>query len=207
MSLEQEIKLIVTQQAAIDLSTISWLTALSQAEPKQLHLVSTYFDTPDRALMKSGVGLRLRQVDQQWLQTVKCSGDVANGLHQRKEWEHTLDGPAFDLALLQQTELAPLVANKMIWSAVEPVFTTDFERTVMPLRLEDGSEVELAYDRGEIRAGQHKALIHEVELELKQGELKKMLELAQSLQAALPLQYSDISKAKQGYALSQAVEK
>lgn len=207
MSLEQEIKLQVLQDAELDLDTLDWLTALLDAEPSHIHLLSTYFDTPDKALQAFGVGLRLRQVGQQWLQTVKCTGEAHNGLHQRKEWEHELAAPEFDPALLQKTDLAPLMAKKEIWSAIEPVFTTEFERLVMPLRLADDTQVELAYDRGQVRAGDRQANIHEIELELKSGDLEKLQNLAIRLEAALPLRYSDISKAAQGYNLSQAIEK
>lgn len=207
MSLEQEIKMVVGHQDELELLALPWLVELLEAEPERVHLLSTYFDTPDKALQQFGVGLRLRQVDSQWLQTVKCSGEAKDGLHQRKEWEHSLEGPVFNLDLLAETELAPLLEQEAVWSAIEPVFTTEFERQILPLRLSDGTTVEMAYDRGEVRAGSKQAVIHEVELELKQGKVEKMQQLAETLKAALPLEYSDISKAGQGYKLSQVDEK
>ena len=207
MSLEQEIKMVVDQQVELDLPALSWLAELLETAPVRVHLLSTYFDTPDRALQQFGVGLRLRQIDEQWLQTVKSSGQARNGLHQRKEWEHALNGPEFDVSLLKQTDLAPLLENAEIWSEIEPVFTTEFDRQVLPLLLADGTRVEMAYDRGEVRAGRKRATIHEIELELKQGKLKTLQDLAGRLKTALPLQYSDLSKAGQGYALSQDTEK
>lgn len=206
MSLEQEIKLQVTQQHALDLDKLGWLMDLLEQPGQRIHLRSTYFDTPTRELQQFGAGLRLRQIGEQWLQTVKCTGKAENGLHQRKEWEHPLAGPEFDMVLLKQTELAPLVEDAAVWNALSPLFTTEFERLVLPLRLEDGTCVEMAYDRGEVRAGKQQAPIHEIELELKQGEIKKVQQLADRLKAALPLQYSDISKAAQGYQLSQVNE-
>jgi len=207
MSLEQEIKLKVMQEAKLDLSALAWLSELLQSKPYMQHLLSTYFDTPDRALIQFGVGLRLRQIDQQWLQTVKCSGEAKDGLHQRKEWEHKIAGPVFDELLLAETDLAPLLNNKAVWESIAPVFTTDFERLVMPLVLDDGTEIEMAYDRGVVRAGQKQQKIHEIELELKRGDIKQCQQLAESLKRSLALEYSDISKARQGYNLSQDVEK
>lgn len=207
MSLEQEIKLLVTQADELDLMSLPWLTENLEATPFVQHMSSTYFDTPDRALQQFGVGLRLRQIGEQWLQTVKCSGKASNGLHQRKEWEHPLAGPEFDISLLKQTDLAPLLEQAEIWSQIEPVFTTEFDRQVLPLLLADGTRVEMAYDRGEVRAAGKRAVIHEIELELKHGKLKNLQNLADRLKTALPLQYSDLSKAGQGYKLSQGSEK
>jgi inorganic triphosphatase YgiF len=207
MSLEQEIKLLVVQAEALDLVALPLIHKYLQAPVCHIHLLSTYFDTPDKALMQFGVGLRLRQIGEQWLQTVKCSGKAINGLHQRKEWEHQLAGPEFDTSRLADTALAPLLKQPEVWQAIAPVFTTDFERCVLPLELEDGTTVEMAYDRGEVRARQRRAVIHEIELELKQGNIEKVQQFAAELQAALPLQYSDISKAGQGYKLAQGDEK
>lgn len=207
MSLEQEIKLLVSQDTELDLLALPWLTELLEAAPSRIHLLSTYFDTPDKALQRFGAGLRLRRIGEKWLQTVKCSGEAENGLHQRKEWEFPLSGPEFDKDLLAKTALAPLLTKSDIWSAIEPVFTTEFERQILPLRLAGGTTVEMAYDRGEVRAGERRTRIHEIELELKQGDVKNLQQLAEKLKAALPLQYSNISKAGQGYALSQGIEK
>jgi triphosphatase len=207
MSLEQEIKLQVCQDEALNLEALDWLMAMLDEPGQQIHLLSTYFDTPKRDLQQFGAGLRLRQIGEQWLQTVKCTGKAENGLHQRQEWEHQLDGPEFNIALLRETQLAPLLDDAAIWNAIVPLFTTEFERLVLPLTLTDGTRVEMAYDRGEVRAGDNHSTLHEIELELKGGEIKKIQQLAEQLKAALPLQYSDISKAAQGYKLSQDNEK
>jgi len=207
MSLEQEIKLLVIQPSELDLMALPLIREYLQAPVSHIHLLSTYFDTPDKALMTFGVGLRLRQIGEQWLQTVKCSGEAENGLHQRLEWEHQLSGPEFDTERLADTALAPLLAQPDVWHAIAPVFTTEFERCVLPIRFDDGTTVEMAYDRGEVRAGPRRADIHEIELELKQGEIEKVQEFAEQLKAALPLEYSDISKAGQGYKLSQVTDK
>lgn len=206
MSLEQEIKLQVTQTEPLNLEELGWLKVLLKQDVYQQHLLSTYFDTPDKALMTFGVGLRLRQIGEQWLQTVKCSGNANDGLHERQEWEHELTAPEFDTERLAETAIAPLLKQKTVWNAIEPVFTTEFKRDVWLLALDKETVVELAYDRGEVRAGDKRTLIHEIELELKQGEIDICQQLADQLKAALPLEYSNISKAGLGYKLSQAAE-
>lgn len=208
MSLEQEIKLHVTQEQRLDLRQVAGLSECLDREVFSQHLLSTYFDTPDKAIMKFGAGLRLRKIGEQWLQTVKSNGQAIDGLHQRDEWEHALAGPEFDKSLLQQTVIGPLVDSVTIWTHIEPLFTTEFEREVWWLKLANDTLVELAYDIGEVRAGDKRIGIHEIELELKQGDIAVCLALAESLKSALPLQPSDISKAGLGYGLlnSKTVE-
>ena len=171
MSLEQEIKLQVVNDNIIDLAAIDWLKPFWQSEPVVQQLVSTYFDTPDLYLIKHGVGLRLRKVENQWLQTVKCTGQVQDGLHQREEWEHALSSDKFDLIQLKQTPLADMIDDEKIWPKLQSVFTTDFERQTIQLELADNTLVELAYDRGEVRTDNSAVPIHEIELELKTGSV------------------------------------
>ncbi|MBE0438744.1 MAG: CYTH domain-containing protein [Gammaproteobacteria bacterium] len=203
MSLEQEIKLRVQQQEQLDLSDLSVLANLIQGEMKSNKLVSTYFDTFNLDLMKRGLGLRMRLSNGQWLQTVKTSGVVVNGLHQRDEWEHELASPNWNITKLMETALADSVSDSKVWDKVSELFTTDFIRHTIQLKLADGSEVELAYDRGEVRCGNSSDIIHEIELELKSGSVEQLKLLAEQLCLQLPVSLSDISKAQQGYQLAQ----
>lgn len=199
--LEQEIKLQVASSTELDLSGLSWLAGYQPADAKTEHLVSTYFDTESMQLVKSGAGLRLRRMGDQWFQTVKSTGQVVDGLHQRQEWEHKLTQPEFDLALLQQTALAPLIADNALWQQVKPVFTTDFVRHSWQLTLPEQTQVELAYDFGKAYSGEYVQPIHEIELELKAGSVEQMKQLAQQFLQSLPVQFSSVSKAQQGYRL------
>lgn len=201
MSLEQELKLVVNSDMPIQLSSLILPNHTIDGDIMTMRLVSTYFDTAELYLVSQGVGLRMRQSDGDWMQTVKTSGHVQNGLHQREEWEHTLDGAEWDLAKLKQTPLAVIIENVAIWSKIGPVFTTDFERKTLQLRTEDGSIIELAYDRGRVIAGELTQAIHEIELELKAGNVEHLNVLANELQQQLSLSPNDISKAKMGYQL------
>lgn len=199
MALEQEIKLVVIGDGELDITTLP-LIGYQQGEINSTHLISVYFDTPDFKLMQLGLGLRLRFDGQHWLQTVKEAGQVTNGLHQRQEWEHELAGKAFDLSLLRQTPLQSVIDDKALWPTVSPIFTTDFTRQYCLITATD-TAIELAYDRGRVYSTEREAPIHELELELKSGDVSALTALAQSLSAAEPLQANDCSKAKLGYGL------
>jgi len=82
------------------------------------------------------------------------------------------------------------------------LFTTDFVRQILLISVPDGSTVELAYDRGHVTASEKKANIHEIELELKSGNVDSLHMLAERLFVQLDVAASDCSKAKQGYELA-----
>lgn len=201
MPLEQELKLVVNSSVPIELSSLLLPNYTIEGDIMTMRLVSTYFDTAELYLVSQGVGLRMRQSDGVWMQTVKTSGHVQDGLHQREEWEHQLDGAEWDLAKLKHTPLARIIENAAIWSKIGPVFTTDFERETLQLCIEDGTRIELAYDRGRVIAGELSQAIHEIELELKAGNVEHLNVLANELQQQLSLSPNDISKAKMGYQL------
>src|SRR5581483_6403310 len=81
-----------------------------------------------------------------------------------------------------------------------PMFVTELRRTAWPLRF-DGSLIELALDRGEIRAGTSRQPVSEIELELKEGRPEHVFELALALHESLPVTLGLETKAARGYAL------
>ena len=202
MSLEQEVKLVVNSTDKIDLTKLTCLVSINSSALETHHLVSTYFDTADQYLSKQKVGLRLRKHDDTWWQTVKTAGVVKDGLHQREEWEFPLKGSEWDLATLRETPLATMIDEPELWSQLSPLFTTDFMRDTLQLTLADDSSVELAYDYGQIIAGDKTGSIHELELELKSGNVEALLLLAKELQAELDVSPSNCSKAQIGYELA-----
>lgn len=202
MSLEQELKLTINHNVKLDLDSLKELTGLASDTKDTSHLVSTYYDTEDLYLRKNKLGLRLRKHNKQWWQTVKTAGEVKNGLHQRNEWEHALQGPEWDIALLNQTPLADIIANPVQWATLSPLFTTDFIRESWQLTLTDNSQVELAYDYGKVLAGSKERPIHEIELELKSGDVEVLKQLAEILSQHFPVTYSNVSKAQVGYQLN-----
>jgi inorganic triphosphatase YgiF len=199
--LEQEIKFTISQTDALDLNDLSVRLGLDVSAWQQKQLVSTYYDTESLDLIRSGVGLRLRRSGDQWLQTVKSRGKIVDGVHHRDEWEAPVEGKQFDLEHLKQTAVAPLIENSAVWAKVKPLFTTDFLRHSVHITIADHTMVELAYDRGAVRADQCSSEIHELEIELLQGSVADMQHFAEQLALLLPLEYSEVSKAEQGYRL------
>src|ERR1700683_4613577 len=82
-------------------------------------LVSTYYDTPDRALARRGSTLRVRRNGRSFIQTVKSEGEV--GELARGEWEDAVAGERPDpLAAQTGPFLSPEIAEQL-----RPMFRTE----------------------------------------------------------------------------------
>src|SRR5690606_18639843 len=113
-----------------------------------------------------GLALRLRKLGRRWLQTLKTRGESQAGLHARGEYETAASGDGIDLAALAALEGAGELLAPFGDAALLPLFTTRFRRTRQLVRLPQGGRAELAFDLGEIRAGESSEPICEIEIEL-----------------------------------------
>jgi inorganic triphosphatase YgiF len=174
---------------------------------QQLHNV--YYDTPDQALRRQKVALRVRRqrsgepARAQWILTLKTAGTSVGGLSQRGEWEARLRNATPRLAALQGTPWATLDPDGSVWAQLAPAFITTCTRTLWLLRQRGGSVIEVALDVGEIVAGGRRAPICELELELKAGPPEALHTLAQQLAEVVAVLPGQASKAERGYALAR----
>ncbi len=201
MSTETELKLSVTGVTAAQLSDQPVVRKHDSGKHRERHLGNIYFDTPDLRLKDKKIGLRLRLDDGRWLQTVKTKGSASGGLHRRGEWEMPVAGEALELARFDAPELDGLFDDPAITEALKPVFRTDFQRVTWDLKFADGAAIELALDLGEVKAGDQREAISEIELELMAGEADRLFEVARALAETLPVRVLNSSKAERGYRL------
>src|SRR3974390_582027 len=162
-------------------------------------LDSVYFDSDDFYLRHHGINLRVRQIGDQHLQTLKIMGPSATHFD-RTEIEAKIFGetPDLDLAIQECPELSPIAADGR--DANKPVFTTHVERKSYRID-ESESEIELALDSGKIVANGSALPIFEIELELKRGRPADLFNLARSISTIVPVQLGLESKAARVYAL------
>ena len=168
-------------------------------------LSTVYFDTPDQALAKRGIALRIRSIGRRRIQTLKLPAEGPGGLQVQREIETPVSGDRPELDLIADLRLRRLFADGGIAEGLAPLFVTEFERTAWPLRF-DGSQIELAFDRGEIRGGSARHALSEIELELKEGRPEHLFELALALHEVLPITLGKATKAARGYALLDGAE-
>lgn len=177
------------------------LREIGVGRPVTRLLRSTYFDTADCALRDAGLSLRVRRDHDAWLQTVKEDSGNGAGISDRFEIESPVDEQAPHLGSIKPKRIRKRIKKAVAGKALEPVFETVVRRTTRLLRTPDGSEVELALDKGEIRGPHRLEPIREAELELKSGCRQSVFALAKELCADEPLQLSQMSKAARGYRL------
>ncbi|HWF63962.1 MAG TPA: CHAD domain-containing protein [Rhizomicrobium sp.] len=196
MPSETELKLDIPLHRLGAVTSRPWLKALEQADPQTKTMVSVYFDTSKRALRDHHLALRVRRVGGKYLQTVKCGATAV----EREEWEREIPGKSPDRDLARHTALKPFASKKQ-WRKLRPVFETKVERTLVPLRYRDAL-IEMALDRGQVRAKGHAQAISEIELELKDGNIAALAEMARRLAGIVPIGLNLQSKAERGYALA-----
>lgn len=196
MTRELELKLEVEPADAERLRT----DGLFGGQPRVERQISVYFDTPKGKLRRQGLILRVRQHDEGWVQTVKHIGDSA-GLFDRAEWEVPVQALQPDLQAFEGTPLKELIPPHQFRHLI-PVFRTDVERTSWAVK-GNGEMIELTYDSGAIEEGAASEPIHELELELKEGDVGALFALARRITREVPGKLGVQSKSERGFALAE----
>jgi triphosphatase len=171
-----------------------------------------YFDTPDGSLRRRGLVLRLRRDGKRWLQTLKAASNGHSVVPVRGEWEVALPArktaPVLDLERFEITPLRVLLRAGLEVDTLVPVFRTRISRQ-RGILAHGISEIEVALDRGELRARvegrKRRQPVAEVELELKSGRPQDLLDVGSALVRqghGVTLVPALRSKAERGYGLA-----
>ncbi len=198
MSHEIELKLEVAPDGAETLEAAGILKGAADIVGQ----VSIYFDTPDHALEKLGLSLRIRTSGKQRIQTIKAHGASAAGLFARAEWERPAKG---DTPILDHTTPILALLGKDA-SAVGPRFEVHIERRTWAIDTAD-ARIEAVLDRGKVIAGDRQSPICEIELELKRGASAALFSVARRIDAIVPARLGVLTKAQRGYALCGQLRK
>jgi len=200
LDLEIELKLVCDPAGLPALLDHPALSDLAGAPEERL--LSTYFDTPDRALRAHQLALRIRREGRVWIQCLKGAGSYLGGLHQRVEHEARVEGRALDLSKLPVTGAwGELFRGPIDPQALQPCCVTDIRRRRTTVHGENGARIEVALDRGTIRAGRRRSKLCELELELQEGDPVELFRLAHRLVERVPLRVEPLNKAEHGYRL------
>lgn len=113
--------------------------------------------------------------------TLKIAGRVVGGLHQRPEYNIPLKALSWRWKSFRLKSGRRVNCRRSLLRTYSRFFSTDFERERWVVK-EGDSEIEIALDRGEVKAGEHQNKpICELELELLSGNTQDILTLARGL--------------------------
>jgi len=173
------------------------MTPVSAGVPSRL--ISTYYDTPDLALKRQGVSLRVREQSGRFIQTVKTTDPGGADILKRGEWEDELAEAHPDPDAAQSGEHLP----QGIADDLQPLFATDVTRTTFAIKPAAATRIEAAIDQGEIRAAGNGGSepISEIELELKSGDPVALYDVALQLLDVAAIRIEPRSKSERGYQL------
>jgi inorganic triphosphatase YgiF len=199
---ETEIKLSLSSDARQRLEAHPALHSTRATAPEMLTQSTTYFDTPEFALARRGISMRVRRSNGLCVQTVKWRDDMGHAPFGRAEREWPIDGKAPDLALLAETPAGTVLQAEESAAELRPAFTTEVRRTRRYLLPNAETVVEAVLDEGTITTGSVEEIIQELELELKTGQPRQLYRLALELNEAVALPLLVEGKAERGFRLA-----
>lgn len=201
--MEIELKL-ACHQNALELFEEKVLPQLSSQNRKihksHFHLQNDYYDTPENYFGKRQMGCRVRGKNNQFEQTIKTKGQVQGGLHQRPEYNVTLDNNKPNLRLFPADIWHDDIDVSKLDEQLEVLFSTHFDRTTFTVTTNE-YELEIVFDFGEVQREQESLPICEIELELVKGDASVLFAIAEQIIQYVPCRLSDITKAARGYLL------
>jgi triphosphatase len=200
MTLEIELKFIAAPEAAEKIAhqLNQWPHQHSDGQA----LTNIYFETADSQLRRWDMGLRIRGFGDRYEMTLKTAGQTIGGLHQRPEYNVDLDKPELDLQQLPADVWPAGTDLPALQQQLKALFSTQFVREKWVVTYLQ-SEIEVAYDRGEVISGELREPLMEIELELKSGQRDDLLAFAAELANIDGLRLGSLSKAARGYGLAQ----
>jgi triphosphatase len=111
----------------------------------ELELTSTYYDTPDLALRRKELTLRVRKQGRSFVQTVKAGDFAGSDLLARREWEDPIASKRPDIDAPKTGKRLP---DSIGDQELRPVFTTSVTRTVIEIEPHPSTRIEGRDRRG-----------------------------------------------------------
>lgn len=203
---ELELKFRLQESDIFRLRQLSFLKSNQISRRKTSTLTSIYFDTTDYALIKRGIGLRVREYHGRFFQSVKSMGVGIDGLHKRLEWEDKISSRRPDFKKLCQSPFCHAFINLEQNVLLEPMFSTVVKRTIWLVEWL-GGQFEVAMDIGDYWVKDKKVSpIRELEIELLKGSENQLISFATTLQTFISLEIETNNKAEIGYRHFQKIQ-
>ena len=194
---EIQVKLRVDPEKMAKIRRSRWWRQIGPGRRQSLH--STYFDTNNQQLRDSDIRLRTRTDGHEFVQTVKMLNGKSGSIS-RREWETIIPDRIPDPSLIIDPAL-PQDFRNLTSADLQPVFDIDIKRD---RRLaSDRAKIDVSLDIGAVIVGDQREPIHEIELELVDGETSGLFAEAKRISDAIDACLHLRSKADKGYALRE----
>src|SRR5262245_4061170 len=178
---EFELKIVVDDKSAQQLWARVKAVKLATGRRKTRTLRSIYLDTPNHALERAGISLRLRRDGRRWIQTVKTGKSLHGGLARVDETENRARGGRPCIEAIADASIRDEILRHVNGSPLQSVCETLIKRSSAELTVGNGTRAELAIDVGEIRASGRSAELREAEIELIEGSPGGLFDIAHEL--------------------------
>lgn len=199
---EIELKLEVAPEAQELLKKAALPNGFASSRATTKTLQSIYFDTPEQSLRKAKISLRIRKVGRSWIQTAKVGTGVQGGLSTAIEDEHRVAGRAIDLGVIEDPQVLSTLVQTIDGQTLEEACETVMRRTARTITAADGSQIEVAFDTGDVKAAGQAQALTEVEFELKSGSAGTLFYAAKSFVGAAPFRFSPCNKSERAFKLA-----
>jgi len=191
-----------TFRELLALDTIGPFRLAPAPHPEQQR--NTYFDTADGRLRAGQYGLRIRDLGDRRIATLKGAAKVHDGMYERDEWEVAIgddDRPeTWPPGDVRDRTLA-LLGDR----ALQPILRIDTLRRHIFAERVGARVAELSLDEGTISAGGREERFRELEIELLRGGARSELDtLVKLLRERFMLIPENRSKLARGLALLEA---
>ena len=159
---------------------------------------TAYFDTADGVLAAHRFSLRVRRSGDGYVQAVKADTDIP---FERFEWEQAIDRAQPRIDSLPPIDTAAGALIRKHFEALEEIFVTQFERICWRRRIGRSLRVEIAADRGDIRAGERTVPLAEIEIERLAGDRTEFYRWVRGFAQRCGLSLAVASKSERGLRL------
>lgn len=175
--------------------------------PSRRHdMESTYYQDKYGLLQKIRAALRLRRENGEGVCCLKVKKGVEGAAAVRHEYEvHAENIEAGVELLCEMSEIPEEIRAILKGAELTPVCGSFFTRTEADYITDELSFV-LSYDIGEHHNGDRRAPLGEIELELKEGSVERLNEIAEYITRTFSLEYGKVSKYAAALALGETEE-
>jgi inorganic triphosphatase YgiF len=201
--MEIEAKFLVEDERTfaelLRLASVGPFQLLAAESPEDQHNV--YFDTADGRLRASRHGLRVRDLGDRRIATLKGGAKIDDGVYERDEWEVEV-GADDRPATWPAGEVRDRVLSLLDGAELLPILTIRTLRKHIIAERAGGHVAELSLDEGTISANGREQRFRELEIELLDGGARAdFAELVALLRARFTLVPEERSKLARGLAL------